>query len=154
MSTVQSGKISYKLLMQNFEEQPCIENARPVFLTCRKHNISIPAKVLDVIGAHFKKAHRKWVKERDQDRVSGNKKRLPKEKILQCALESETLRGAFELYRKRTGSGDTDGALRKHLERFLDDKLPSLIREYYPFENPPVIPEKLTEKRDLYKELL
>lgn len=154
MSTVQCGKISYELLMQNFKKQPCIENARPVFLTCRKHNIPIPANVFDVIGIHLEEAHRKWIKERDQDRISGNKKRLPREEILQCAIESTSLKGAFDLYRNRTGSGDTDGALRKHLGRFLDEELPSLICEYFPFENPPAIPKKLTQKRDLYRKLL
>lgn len=156
MSKSNRGQIIYKTRKQYFDENPCLERARPVFIACREYDIPIPDQVLDIIYSQIKKEHIEWS---DKLLTLSNKiseRKEPKEKILSCALRTEKLVDAYQLYRDETGfNGDSDEALRRRLQRYLEKELPNFIesvvskeyRHYYP------IPQRLKDKVTLYKEL-
>ena len=133
-------------------------------MDCRDHGITIPEEVLDTIYAHFKKEHDIWMNKFGEISIEVSQKRLPKERILSCALRTESLNNAYKLYKQEKGISISDCGLRKKLERALDDELTLIIRKYYqqdpaPEQDPnhchrPVIPKLLKDKVFLYKELL
>lgn len=174
MTIKDRGVAAYDLLMQNFKKQPCIENARPVFLACQEYNVPIPGFLLDIIVEHFKieelvqKEHDKWKKTELKRIVAYSEKRWPKEKILSCALRTDTPQEAFELYKKEEDekrkkdskyqvATTAPNSLWQRLDRFLNDELPPLIEsQIIPYHDSPevVIKKGLNDKLAIYKELI
>lgn len=174
MSTKTIGEYSYKIIMQCFQKQPCLEYARQAFLICRKYEIPVPAEVLDIIVERFKikeivqRDYDKWKKVQLKHIVAHSEKRWPKEKILSCALRTETFVDACKLYNKEEAARMRkdpahqvvfvdDNSLWQRLNRFLDDELPDLIKDQfisYPYSPKEVIKKELKDKLVIYRELM
>jgi len=156
MSKKKSDHWSYKIRKQLFDQNPCIETARPVFIACRKLNISIPEEVLDILYNQIKKDHEEWIKKAYEFSKRKSERILPKDNILSCALRTKTLKEAYELYKKVTGEHVENVTLRRRLERFLQEELTNFIETQIPKDYRKhycPIPSKLKDMLLLYRDL-
>ncbi len=126
MSSDLRDKISFRLWHKAFQTSKTFENARIVFLVCRKYSLNIPDDVLEVITSRFEKDNNEY-----QDKQRSKSDRLAEERkykqvLLFFALSCETLELAYQKYTAETGISATNDSLRKKLERFLDEEQPEV----------------------------
>lgn len=176
MNDANQEKLPYKfrMRMRRFEQNPCIENARPVFIGCRSLGVPLPELVLDIILKRYKidekvgKEQDKWLVKMPERLIAHAAKLLPSETMLSCALRTKSPNEAHVLHdmeeeKRRIKNPNykpvftSYNSFWRKLDRLLHEKISEIIESQGPPDKSSsefVIPGGVDKKLRLYKQLI
>ena len=132
MRSKKNANLIFQLHMKKFSSNPSnqtFEVAREIFLICRKYQIETPELVMKLITLKLDKDHATFLSRQSKSLNDILRKEAQKELLLRFALESNRLEDAYKLFIKHTGVAVTNVALRKRLQKHIDEELSVLFEE-------------------------